>query len=142
MYIARRQALGSPFLLRARVVGKGNPPTPSATIAENSRKVKAYQNLVHTRKLWEQSSNVDNRNAFKQVQPLRDVKSHKLEGDNWTLHDFEAPEKHLSNSIYVEVDYLRIRIHNLLHHTNNNIIQSTPHYAINSIHFYYHFSLM
>ena len=99
MFIARRRALGSPFILR-RVVGKGPAANVTDVIVENTRKIKAYQTLVHTRKLWEQSSNEDNKKAFKQIQPLRDVRDKKLEGDNWPLHDFEAPERHLSKCIY------------------------------------------
>lgn len=100
MYLARRQAFGSSFILR-RVVGKGPATNPKTTIAENTRKIKAYQTLVHTRKLWEQSSNEENKRAFKQVQPLRDVQKEDMEGDNWPLHEFEAPEKHLSKGIQI-----------------------------------------
>eukprot|EP00026_Physarum_polycephalum_P006447 Phypoly_transcript_06490.p1 GENE.Phypoly_transcript_06490~~Phypoly_transcript_06490.p1 ORF type:complete len:554 (+),score=166.49 Phypoly_transcript_06490:121-1782(+) len=96
MYIARRQALGTPFILRRRVVGKRPSNNLSVTIAENTRKLKAYQTMVHSRMLWEQSSNEDNRGAFKQVQTVRDLKDRRMEGDNWSLHAFEAPEKHLN----------------------------------------------
>lgn len=97
MFLARRQALGRPFILRVRkVVSKGPSVKPTITIAENNRKLKAYQTLVHTRKLWEDSTNEDNKNAFKRVQPLRDIKEEKLKGDLWTMHDVEVPERHLS----------------------------------------------
>lgn len=70
-----------------------------AVINENNRRVKAYNLLVNSRKLWEESDNNVNRTAFKVVPATREVEVSKKREIPVQFADFEAPEQALSKSI-------------------------------------------
>lgn len=109
MYQARRLPFSKPYLLRS--IQRGNTPAAQtqSVINENNKRIKAYNLLLNSRKLWEQSENPVNKGAFKVVPATRDVPDKVKREVPYKFADFEAPEQALTKRIQLH-HHLRVHI--------------------------------
>lgn len=98
MYLTRCLGLRRSLLLRAS--NEESTRVAIKTIVQNKTNLKQYQALVNSRKLWEQSGTVENKNAFKSKRALRDVAEPLKKDPPLPFRGYEAPEEHAAKDIH------------------------------------------